>query len=303
MLTITPTSATLGATVEGVDVAKPLAAADLGAILRALAKHAVLRFPRQSLPPDRLVAFSSIFGSCAVSPGSPFALAAHPEVMLLSNVVENGRIIGLADAGQDWHTEMSYAEPCGYVNVLYAVKVPVRDGRPLGATLFQDMAAAWDDLPARWKTRLEGMTATHDLNGYWERMRQRPGTQRKPLTPEQRAARPPVSHPMVMVHPISGRRSLYCNVGFTDHVDGVSPAESDEILGFLAEHQLQEKYRYTHLWTEGDVLLWDNLWTMHNAVGDYRADEPRLMRRCQVKADWIFTPAAKAAAMVGAQAV
>jgi taurine dioxygenase len=128
-------------------------------------------------------------------------------------------------------------------------------------------------------------------------MLKRPGTQRKPLTPEQRAAKPPVSHPIVLTHPISGRKALYCTVGYVTKVDGVSKAESDELLGFLFKHQLQDKYKYKHLWTEGDVLCWDNLWTMHNAVADYRPDEPRHMRRCQVMADWVFTPEAKAAAM------
>lgn len=301
MLTIVPTGATLGARIEGIDLAKPLSPADRGAILRAFGKYAVLCFPRQSLDPAQQVAFSRGFGSCEVSlAGSPFAVPGHPEVMLLSNVVENGRVIGLADAGQDWHTEMSYSKPFGFINVLHAVKVPVRDGVPLGATEFQDLAQAYDDLPRAMKQRIEALSATHDLNGYWEKMRQRPGTQRKPLTAEQRAAKPPVSHPMVLVHPTSGRKSLYCNVGFTSYVDGVSKEESDELLGFLFEHQLQPKYKYVHHWTEGDVLAWDNLWTTHNAVGDYRSDEPRLMRRCQVKADWIFTPEAKAAAAVAA---
>ncbi len=301
MPTLTPLGKTLGARLEGIDVSRPLSAADFAMILQALAKHAVLCFPRQSLDLAELAAFSSRFGSCEVSnAGSAFAVPGHPEVMLLSNVVENGRVIGLADAGQDWHTEMSYSKTIGYVNVLFAVKVPVRNGQPLGATEFQDMAAAYDDLPAAVKARIDTLTATHDLNGYWEKMRQRPGTQRKPLTPEQRAAKPPISHPMVLTHPISGRKALYCNVGFTSHVDGVSRSESDELLGMLFKHQLEEKYKYVHRWAEGDVLIWDNLWTMHNAVGDYRPDEPRLMRRCQVKADWIFKPEAKAAAAVGA---
>lgn len=301
MATITPSGASLGARIEGIDLSKPLSEADRGLILRAFAEHAVLCFPRQSLEPADQVRFANSFGSCEVSlAGSPFAVKGHPEVMLLSNVVENGRVIGLADAGQEWHTEMSYARPFGFINVLFAVKVPVRDGIALGATEFLDMARAYDDLPAATKRRIEDLTATHDLNGYWEKMRQRPGTQRKPLTAEQRAAKPPVSHPMVLTHPISGRKSLYCNVGFASHVDGVSQAESDELLGFLFEHQLQAKYKHVHRWTEGDVLAWDNLWTMHNAVGDYRADEPRLIRRCQVKADWIFSPEAKAVAAAGA---
>ncbi len=301
MAKITPTGATLGARIEGIDLAQPLTPVDRGAILRAFGKYAVLCFPGQSLEPEQQALFSRGFGTLEVSSaGAPFAVPGHPEVMLLSNVVENGRVIGLADAGQDWHTEMSYSKTIGFINVLFAVKVPVRDGHALGATEFQDVAAAYDDLSPAWKARIEALTATHDLNGYWEKMRQRPGTQRKPLTPEQRRAKPPVSHAMVMTHPITGRKSLYCNVGFTSHVDGVSTPESDEILGFLFAHQLQQKYKYVHRWTEGDVLVWDNLWTMHNAVGDYRADEPRLIRRCQVKADWVFTVDAKAAASVGA---
>ncbi len=301
MVTITPLGTTLGARIEGLDLSRPLSPADRGLVLRAFGRYAVLCFPRQSLEPAQQVVFSRSFGSLEVSlAGSPFSVPGQPEVMLLSNVVENGRVIGLADAGQDWHTEMSYSKTFGFINVLHAVKVPVRDGVALGATEFLDMSAAYEDLSAAMKARIEGLTATHDLNGYWEKMLKRPGTQRKPLTPEQRRDKPPVSHPMVLTHPISGRKSLYCNVGFTAHVDGVSKAESDELLGFLFEHQLEDKYKWTHRWTEGDVLAWDNLWTMHNAVGDYRADEPRLIRRCQVKSDWIFTPEARTAAAIGA---
>ncbi|HEX4894528.1 MAG TPA: TauD/TfdA family dioxygenase, partial [Hyphomicrobiaceae bacterium] len=113
-----------------------------------------------------------------------------------------------------------------------------------------------------------------------------------PLTPEQRKQKPPVSHPIVLTHPISGRKALYCNVGYVTHIDGMDKKESDDLLAFLFKHQLQDKYKYAHRWTEGDVLVWDNLWTVHNAVADYRADEPRMMRRCQVMADWVFTPEA-----------
>ena len=197
MATVIPSGDRLGATIEGVDTSKPLTAEDMGTILRALARHAVVRFPGQSLEPERQVAFSSAFGTCETSSaGSPFAVPGHPQVMLLSNVVENGRIIGLADAGQDWHTEMSYARTFGYVNVLYAVKVPVRDGKAIGDTLFANMHAAYEGLAPEWKTRLAGMTATHDFNKFWENMIQNHGSARAPLSPEQRAKRPPVVHPV-----------------------------------------------------------------------------------------------------------
>jgi len=290
MATITRRGRTLGCNVEGVDLSKPLSDQDFATILKAFGDYAAVCFPRQSLDAGQQKAFAARFGSLEINVAAGhYTVPGHPEVMVLSNIVENGKALGLADAGQDWHTDMSYSEPIAFLNVLHALKVPRRNGVALGSTEFLDMAAAYEDLPEDIKRRIEGRTATHDFNKFWEMMLKRPGTQRKPLTPEQRRQKPPVSHPMVMVHPVSGRRSLYANVGYVTQIDGMDKAESDEILDFLFKHQVQEKYKYAHEWNEGDVLAWDNLWTMHNAVADYRPDEPRLMRRCQVMADWVLT--------------
>jgi taurine dioxygenase len=121
-------------------------------------------------------------------------------------------------------------------------------------------------------------------------MRQRGGAKstRAPLTEEQKRQKPPVSHPMVMVHPISGRKTLYANPGYTVSIDGMDKRESDELLEFLFQHQLQPQFRYAHRWAEGDVLIWDDLQTLHNAEADYRADEPRLIKRCQAMANEVF---------------
>jgi taurine dioxygenase len=95
---------------------------------------------------------------------------------------------------------------------------------------------------------------------------------------------------MVLVHPISGRKSLYADPGYTVRIDDMPEAESEELLQFLFQHQLQSPFKYAHRWSEGDVLVWDNLWTLHNAEADYRADEPRLIKRCQAMANLVFTP-------------
>ncbi|MFM9941036.1 MAG: TauD/TfdA dioxygenase family protein [Hyphomicrobiaceae bacterium] len=303
MPTITKTGGTLGARIDGIDLSQPLSASDRGVIVRAFGDHGVLCFPKQTIDAAQHKAFSKSFGSLEINVAAGhYTVPGHPEVMVLSNIIENGKALGLADAGQDWHTDMSYSKPIAFLNVLHALKVPVRNGVALGSTHFLDMCQAYDDLPAAMKARIEGRTATHDFNKFWSEMLKRPGTQRKPLTAEQRAAKPPVSHPMVLTHPISGRKALYCNVGYAMHIDGMDKAESDDVLGFLFQHQVQPKYEYVHSWSVGDVLAWDNLWTMHNAIPDYRADEPRLMRRCQVMADWIFTPEANAVAAVGLRA-
>src|SRR5262249_25204290 len=115
-------------------------------------------------------------------------------------------------------------------------------------------------------------------------MRARPGSQRAVLTAEQRAKKPPASQPIFRTHPITGRTILYCNPGYATRIDGMPEAESAELLAFLFEHQEQEKYFYAHAWAEGDVLMWDNIGTVHNAVADYLPHEPRYMRRVQVMA-------------------
>lgn len=290
--TVTPSGDALGARITGLDLARPLTQDAFGLVLRAIAAHGVLCFPDQDLTPAAQAAFSRRFGELEVHVSGAFQVPEQPEVMILSNMAENGRPVGLGDAGQDWHTDMSFSRTIAFVNVLYALKVPWRDGRVLGNTEFCDMAAAYDDLPGELQARLETLTATHDFEKFWEMMRARggEGTTRAPLTEAQRQRKPPVSQKMVLVHPLSGRKLLYANPGYTVRIDGLAAAESDALLEFLFAHQLQAKFRYAHRWAERDVLLWDNLRTIHNAVADYGADEHRYVRRCQAMADLVFQP-------------
>ena len=232
---IIPTGQILGATVEGADLNQPLDHSTFAKILRALGEHGVLRFPGQHLDPDRQMAFSSCFGSLEINVAGAFQEPGHPEIMILSNMKDaRGRPLGARDAGQDWHTDMSYSETIAFANVLYALKVPHRDGRPLGGTEFANMHAAYDGLPDDLKTRLDGMTVLHDFNKFWDMMLKRPGTWRKPLTDEQRNRKPPVSHPIFLIHPITGRKVLYANPGYAMRINELPEAESDEILDFCS---------------------------------------------------------------------
>jgi taurine dioxygenase len=290
MATIQPTGQILGATVTDIDLSRPLGEEEFAAVLAALGRYGVLRFPGQKIDSAALRDFSQRFGTIQTSITGRHHDPEVPEVGILSNIKVNGEYIGIPDAGQDWHTDMSYRDLMGFVNVLYAVKVPRRDGRPLGNTLFANMHAAYDELDPALKERLEGMTATHDFNKFWDKMRAREGSTRPPLTPEQRAKRPPATHPIFMTHPITGRRVLYCNPGYAVRINELDEAESDRVLGQLFAHQLQPRFLYTHVWNENDVLIWDNLGTLHNAVPDYRPEEHRMMKRCQVLADRVFRP-------------
>src|SRR6266404_966961 len=208
---IHPTGKALGATIEGIDLAHALSDPAFRQILRALGECGVLCFPKQRLATQQFVRFGRMFGELEINVANQFHEPGFPEVMVLSNLTAGGKPLGLADAGQGWHTDMSYSKEIALANVLYAVRVPMRDGRPLGDTQFRNMHAAYEDLPAEVKHRLKERTATHDFAKFWDMMRARPGSQRTPLTREQRAKKPPVSQPIFRTHPITGRTVLYCN--------------------------------------------------------------------------------------------
>jgi len=282
----------LGARVEGLDLSRPLPPATFRAVEQLLGRHGVLSFPRQTLTPAQLKAYAQQFGTLEVNVANNYQEPGLPEVMILSNKLHDGKPIGLADAGQDWHTDMSYSNMIAFANILYGIEIPFRDGEPLGCTEFCNMHAAYDELPDSLKARLDGMTVLHDFNKFWERMRQEKGSTRPPLTEAQRRAKPPVSHPVFLTHPITGRKVLYANPGYSVRINELPPDESERTLEFLFRHQLQEKFRYRYRWSVGDVLMWDNMGTIHNAVADYAPHEHRLIKRCQVMADRYFGRAA-----------
>ncbi len=293
MLTIEPINAVLGATVRGIDLAGPIDEPEFARILRALGRYGVLRFPDQQLNIGDVQRFSELFGEIqgSISRRPDPDKADHPNVGILSNLRQDGKYIGSPDAGQDWHTDMSYRDVMGFVNVLYGIRIPRRDGKPLGGTEFANMHAVYDALPGDVRTRLDGMTATHDFEKFWENMRQHQASTRPALTDEQRSRRPPVVHPVFLSHPITGRKVLYANPGYTIRINELPRDESDAMLEFLFEFQLRPRFRWTHDWTENDLLIWDHLGTIHRAIADYGPDEIRLMRRCQVMATKVFDPA------------
>ena len=281
---VVPSGKTLGATVAGLDLAQALSDADFAAVRNALGAYGVLRFPKQNLTARQLVDFSARFGKLEINVANSYQEPGLPEVMILSNIVDNGKPIGLSDAGQSWHTDMSYSRTIALANVLYGIKIPSRDGKTLGNTEFCNMHAAYEGLPDDLKQRLEGKTVLHDFNKFWEMMRREKGSRRPSLTEAQRKSKPPVSHPVFLVHPLTGRRVLYANPGYSMRINELPEKESDELLAFLFEHQTQPAYRYAHQWEEGDLMLWEDIGTIHNAVADYGPDEHRLIKRCQVMA-------------------
>jgi taurine dioxygenase len=282
---VIPSGQTLGARVEELDLAERLSDGDFRAVLRALGQYGVLCFPRQTFDTAGLAAFARRFGDLEVNVANLYHEPDFPEIMILSNQMgPDGKPLGINDAGQGWHTDMSYSKDIALANILHAQSVPIRNKKSIGETQFRNMHAAYDELPDEMKHKLEGRTATHDFEKFWEVMRHRPGSRRSALTDAQKQRKPPVSQPLVRVHPLTGRKVLYANPGYTMWIDGMDRLESDTILDYVFRHQERVDFLYAHRWSVGDVLMWDNIGTVHNAVADYMPSEPRYMRRAQVMA-------------------
>ena len=155
----------------------------------------MLRFPNQDLDPGDVSRFSALFGEIQGNPIGPLDTTREfPEVGILSNLKQNGSYIGSPDAGQDWHTDMTYRDVAGFVNVLYGVRIPMRDRKPLGGTEFSNMHRVYDALPSGIKARLDGATATHDFTKFWDNMRAKGGSLRagadRRTTPRRRPTGP-----------------------------------------------------------------------------------------------------------------
>ena len=287
MPVVEPNGGGLGATIRDLDLSKPLDGATFRKVIVALGRYGVLRFPGQTLSPARQAALGATFGDIHAS--AKFRIPGTPEISMVSNIVENGVNIGYVDAGMIWHKDMTAHRPAGFATILHAVKVPRRDGKALGDTEFVDVQAATDDLPAEIKARLKNAVGIHSSENYNATVRAE-GSKR-PAFEQLTVRNPPVSHPLLLTHPVTGKTVLYCDPGHVMRIEGLPDGvDGEALLKFLADHQLQPKFRYAHSWTEGDALMWDNLGTLHRGTLDYRADEPRLMNRCLIKGNKVFDP-------------
>ena len=283
-----PSKQSLGAKVLDLDLSQKINTTQLNQLIQWLGEYGVLTFPKQEVTPQQLKDFAIHFGELEINVAKIAQDPKIPEMMTLSNMVDNGKPLGLSDAGQDWHTDMSYSRQIAFANILYGIKIPMRDGKSLGNTEFCNMHAAYNALPKEIAQELEGKTITHDFNKFWEKMRREKGSTRPPLTPEQLQAKPPVSHPAIMVHPITGKKVLYANPGYSIRINELDQKASDELLEYLFAHQLQAEFRYAFEWEEKSVLMWDNMGTIHNAVADYAPHEHRYIQRFQVAANRFF---------------
>jgi taurine dioxygenase len=274
---ITPSPNVLGAEITEVDLATTLSDADFGRIEGAFNARGVVCFPQQQLNEPQLIAFARRFGAVEKIFLTHYAHPQYPEIMFVSNIKENGRDIGHADAGSVWHTDMSYTARPPRATILYALEVPTEKGVALGDTHFSSAAAAYDSLPEPMKRRIANLRAIHQVAG--RRARTGTGQQDQALRREQ----PAVVHPVVRTHPFTGRKCLYVSKGECEGIEGMPTDEALALIDELAAHTVEAQFHHTHRWRVRDVLMWDNCTVQHLASFDYKwPQHRRLMQRVTV---------------------
>ena len=275
---IRPLSPALGAEIVGLDIGRPLDDATVSALVQAWQDHIVLLFRKPGLSQEEQLRFAGCFGRVGERPRPPDQrpedfTELHPAFMLISNIRENGKPIGsLPDGEMLFHHDTIFKPQPHLGTMLYAIEVPGSGGN----TRFNNLYKAFEALPERTRSRIAGRAAEHVYD--YETIARRGGTRRTAETVDRH------SHPVCITHPRSGRTALYVDRLMTVAIDGLPDEESEAMLADMFDISERPEFVYEHVWTPGDLLLWDNYCSSH-ARTDFPPDQRRLLRRCQIESD------------------
>lgn len=262
----------LGAEIGGVDLRRPLGGAARNAILEALAEHELILFQDQDLTADQLIAFGERFGELSVHPFAPTD-EERPALIRFENTAENPPF------GTDvWHSDETFREAPPMGTVLRAKEVPELGGD----TMFSSMSAAYEGLSDRMQAFISGLEAVHDLKPF--RAIFADTAEDRALLQEYERRYPPVTHPVVRVHPVTGRKVLFVNPQFTIRIKDMDERESHSLLEALFHQALIPEYQFRLRWHRHMIAFWDNRSVQHYAVHDYYPQR-RVMERVTVKGD------------------
>lgn len=275
-LHIVPLSSALGAQISGVDISHALSAENRDVIEQALLRYQVLFFRDQPITPQQQAQFAANFGDLHVHPIYP-NVPEQPEVLILDTAVTDVRDNAI------WHTDVTFLPTPALGAVLSAKHLPAYGGD----TLWASGIAAFEALSTPMQALLDGLTATHDFTRSFPLERFGNTAEDLARWEETRRRNPPLSHPVVRTHPVSGRKALFVNEGFTARINELEPAESDVILKMLFAHGTRPEFTIRWRWQENDVAFWDNRVTQHYAVDDYRPQR-RVMHRATILGDVPF---------------
>jgi taurine dioxygenase len=276
VLALKPLCPGFGLETSDVDISKALSDEAFAEIERAFFEGQVLVLRAQALTAAQFVAFARRLGPPQPHVIDQFHHPDDPNILILSNVKKDGEPTGLQDAGSYFHTDYSYLQVPARATTLYSIIVPKKGGD----TLFANQQAAYDDLPDAMKRRIEPLYAIHHYGNRHD-TDEASRTAASPLTAEQKAKMPLITHKIARPHPVTGRRSLYAVNGSSFGIVGMPEDEALDLLDELAAHSTQQKYRYALKYGVGDVVIWDNASLLHSATLT-DPDDPRTLWRITV---------------------
>ncbi|NVM92663.1 taurine dioxygenase [Variovorax sp. SG517] len=259
---VRPFPAPVGAEILGLDISKPINTEDFARIHKAHLDHHVLVFRNQQITPQEHIDFSRRFGPLEIHVLHQFQLKNHPEILIVSNIKENGEPIGLGDAGVYWHSDISYKPKPSLGSLLHAQELPSEGGD----TLFADQHLAWESLSPELQQRILPLKAEHSYLAKYEELRAK-NPWRPKLSQAQIDQVAPAVQPVVRTHPETGRKALFVSEHFTTRIVGLPQEESDALLAELFAHSVKPEFVYRHTWAPHDLVFWDNRSLMHLAAG------------------------------------
>lgn len=276
MLEMRPLADGIGMEVRGVDISQALPTAVLDKIYGAWQEATVLLFRDQPLTPAQQIAFTQQFGEIiAYYDPTERALPGFPEILLLSNLTDDGKPSGKHTSAYGWHIDGHYLREPPSATVLHAVEIPSSGG---GDTWFANTQVAYDSLPADVKRQIDGQQVV--ISRIQARSYVFP--EKPPVTAEQRAAWPDMPQPIARTHPITGRKALYVGSIVPWRVPGMPDEESEPLIRDLQATCVKPEFVYCHKWRQGDTLLWDNVSSMHRATPYDVSNDRRIMHRTTI---------------------
>ncbi|MFH8135827.1 taurine dioxygenase [Pantoea osteomyelitidis] len=275
-LTITALGPHIGAQVTNLDLAKPLSDGQFEQLYHALMRHQVLFLRDQQITPQQQRLLAARFGDLHIHPVYPHADGVD-EIIVLDTHQDN------PPDNDNWHTDVTFIETPPAVAILAAKRLPESGGD----TLWASGIAAYNALSEPFKSLLQGLHAEHDFKKSFQEYKYRKTEEEHQRWQQAVAKHPPVQHPVIRTHPVSGRQALFVNEGFTTRILELSEKESDALLGFLFTHITKPEFQVRWRWQENDMAIWDNRVTQHYANADYYPAR-RVMHRATVLGDRPF---------------
>ncbi len=275
-LTFTALGPNIGAQVSDLDLSRPLSDAQFEQLYHGLLRHQVLFLRNQVITPEQHRALAIRFGDLHIHPVYPHAEGVE-EIIVLDTHQDN------PPDNDNWHTDVTFIETPPAIAILASKLLPESGGD----TLWSTGIAAYEALSEPFKQLLSDLQAEHDFKKSFQEYKYRKTEEEHQRWQQAVAKNPPVQHPVIRTHPVSGRKALFVNEGFTTRLLGLSEKESEALLNFLFWHTAKPEFQVRWRWQENDVAIWDNRVTQHYANADYYPAR-RVMHRATVLGDVPF---------------